>query len=547
MTSNRWKTLLVICHFILLFSLPLYSQQTALVDQEPVTPAPVILEGETVFYIRAGLKNLTPEARADNVVQRLTELSADYAVPVERLRVVDTDISTDIVADQHIVAMFVDADAAAEGKSRVSLARETLPKIKNAVLQYRHAHSKEQMLKGIGETALATLALVLAMWLVIRISRRLTLLAESRLRLPGADASKLRAFSTKVIGTIRAFVIAVLVYVYLQSSFAFFPGTRALSRQLFSYVLTPLQTIASAFLNKIPDLLFLCVLAVVTHYFLKFLRLFFYLIETSRWTISGFYPEWARPTYRIVRVLVIGFALVVAFPYVPGSNTEAFKGISIFAGVLISLGSTSAISNVIAGVILAYMRPYKIGDWVMIGDTMGVVIETSFLVTRIHTPKNEEITVANANVLGKEITNYSNMARQNGLIVHTSVTIGYGAPWARVHELLISAARATEQIRSEPLPFVLQTALNDFYVTYQINAYTDIPAHSKNPQDLQLLYSALHRNIQDKFNEGGVEIMSPHYIQLRDGNEPAVPGQYVPKDHIPGALRVLVETLNKKS
>lgn len=542
----RWKILFVFCHFIALYALPLYCQQSAPSEQESVSPAPVMLEGETLFYVRTGLKNLTAEDRANNILERLTALAADYAVPVEHLKVVETEISTDIVADQHLVVYFVDADAAAEGKNRKALAEETLPRIKNAVQNYRQAHSEEEIARSIGETAIATLVFILAIWVVTRIFRKLTVFARSKLRFPGADASNLRTLATNFLGTIRFLIIAVLVYLYLQSSFAFLPWTRNLSLQLFSYILSPLQTIGAAALNKIPDLLFLCVLAVITHYFLRFLRLFFYLIETGRWNFERFYPEWAKPTYRIVRVLVVAFALVIAFPYVPGSSTEAFKGISLFAGILISLGSTSAISNIIAGIILIYMRPYKAGDWVMIGDTTGVVTEMSFLVTRLHTPKNEELSVSNSNVLGKDIVNYSNMAGKNGLIIHTSVTIGYGSPWKKVHELLISAALATEWIRTEPAPFVLQTALNDFFVTYEINAYTNLPAHSKQPQDLQLLYSGLHRNIQDKFNEGGVEIMSPHYVQLRDGNNPAVPGKYIPLDHIPGALRVLVETLNNK-
>ena len=355
----------------------------------------------------------------------------------------------------------------------------------------------------------------------------------------------MQGFATTVLGAIRFLVVLILLYFYLQSTLAFFPWTRALSLQLLGYIIGPLRTIGVATLRKIPDILFLCVLSAVIYYVLHFLRLFFYLIENGQLTFSGFYPEWAKPTYRIVRGLVIAFALVVAFPYIPGSGSDAFKGISLFAGLLISLGSTSAISNMIAGMILTFMRPYKVGDWVVIGDTTGVVTEMSFLVTRLQTPKNEEIAVANSIVLGKEITNYSNLARKNGLIVHTSVTIGYGTPWRTVHDLLISAALATEWIRPEPAPFVLQTELNDFFVTYQINAYTDVPARSNHPQDLQLLYSGLHRNIQDKFNEGGVEIMSPHYVQLRDGNEPAIPSQYVPKDHIPGALQVRVDGIKK--
>lgn len=515
--------------------------QTAPAQQEGVPPAPVVLEGNTVFYYRAPLKGVSPEDRASNTVQRLTALAKDYAVPIEDIKVQDTEISTDIVADQHVIAIFTDYDGRAAGTSRLELANQTLPSVKKAIANYRFSHTKEEILKSSGEAAIATLVLIVIIFVIHRTFRFLIAVSVRKIRLPGADTAKLHGFVVNVLRTIRAILILFVVYFYLHSTLAFFPWTRALSLQLLSYIIDPLQTIGSAAVHKIPDLLFIAVLTVVVHYFLKFLRLFFYLIETGKFSLPGFYTEWAKPTYRIVRGLVIAFALVVAFPYVPGSSSEAFKGISIFAGVLFSLGSTSAISNMIAGMILTYMRPYKTGDWVMIGDTMGIVTEMSFLVTRVHTPKNEEISVANSIVLGKDIKNYSNMARRGGLIVHTGVTIGYGSPWRKVHELLISAAVATEGILKEPTPFVLQTALNDFYVAYEINSYTDIPARSSQPQDLQILYSELHKNIQDKFNEGGVEIMSPHYMQLRDGNEPAVPSQYIPRDHVPASLRVLID------
>lgn len=530
-----------------LFPLPVPAQQTQTTESEPpeFEPAPVVLEGETIFTIRAGLKYLTPQQRAENTTKRILAIASDYTVQVEDLKIVETDISTDIATDQHLAALFTDADAKAEGKTRQALAKETLPKIQMVILHYRQAHSRVEILKSVGESVLATLALILSAVFIGRFFRKMIRFTERKLRFGVASESKIHTFAGNLLRTTHILVLLVLAYFYLHTTLALFPWTRAISIQLLSYILSPLKTMGTAFLNKIPDLLFLFVLTVVFYHFLKFLKLFFYLIESGKFSITGFFPEWAKPTYRIVRAVVIGFALVVAFPYVPGSDSEAFKGISIFAGILISLGSTSAISNVIAGTILTYMRPYKIGDWVMIGEVMGVVTEMSFLVTRVHTPKNEEIAISNSIVLGREITNYSNLARKNGLIIHTSVTIGYGAPWKKVHELLISAALATEWIQPEPAPFVLQTALNDFYVAYQINAYTDVPARSDHPQDLQVLYSNLHKNIQDKFNEGGVEIMSPHYYQLRDGNELAVPASYVPRDHVPSALRVLVDKVTK--
>jgi len=219
----------------------------------------------------------------------------------------------------------------------------------------------------------------------------------------------------------------------------------------------------------------------------------------------------------------------MTFPYLPGSESPAFRGVSIFLGVLFSLGSTAAVANVVAGVILTYMRAFRIGDRVKISDTIGDVIEKTLLVTRVRTIKNEDITVPNAMVLGSHIINYSSSAKDRGLILHTTVTIGYDAPWRKVHELLIAAAHSTEHILKEPSPFILQTALDDFYVSYELNAYTN------RPEIMAGIYSSLHQNIQDRFNESGVEIMSPHYAAFRDGNQTTVPGGRTEKDSaLPG-------------
>lgn len=323
-----------------------------------------------------------------------------------------------------------------------------------------------------------------------------------------------------------------LFYFYLATVFSFFRPTRTWAATLVSYFLSPLQSVFTSFVNYLPNIFFIIVIAVITRYVLKFIRLIFREIERGTLALPGFYQEWAGPTYKIVRFMVIALAAIVVFPYLPGSKSPAFQGISIFLGVLFSLGSTSAIANMVAGVVLTYMRPFKVGDRVKIADTVGDIIEKTLLVTRVRTIKNVDIAVPNSMVMGSHIINFSSSAQERGLILHTSVTIGYDAPWRKVTELLIGAAIDTEHILEKPEPFVLQTSLDDFFVTYELNAYTD------QPNIMAKTYSDLHQNIQDKFYEAGVEIMSPHYSALRDGNKMAIPDKYLPKSYLPSSFRV---------
>jgi small-conductance mechanosensitive channel len=285
-------------------------------------------------------------------------------------------------------------------------------------------------------------------------------------------------------------------------------------------------------LAYLPNLIVVAAIALVTYYAVRLLRLIFGEIQKGELKIRGFYPDWAEPTEKLIRMLVFVLAAIVAFPYLPGSKSPAFQGISIFLGVLLSLGSSSAVANAIAGVILTYMRSFLLGDWVQIGETTGEVIEKNILVTRVLTPKAEIITIPNATVMSNSVKNYSIEARKSGVIFHTTVTIGYNAPWRTVHQLLIDAANATEHVLQHPTPFVLQHALNDFYAAYELNAYTDCPSQMLN------IYSALHQNIQDKFNDAGVEICSPHFSSLRDGNVIAIPEQYIKPGYQAAAFRV---------
>jgi small-conductance mechanosensitive channel len=260
-------------------------------------------------------------------------------------------------------------------------------------------------------------------------------------------------------------------------------------------------------------------------YVIRFVKYIFQEIEAEKLVLSNFHSDWAMPTFSIVQFLLYAFMFVLIFPYLPGSDSDIFKGVSVFVGVLFSLGSSSAIANMVAGLVITYMRPFKIGDRIKIDNVTGDVVEKTLLVTRIRTIKNELITIPNSSVLSGNTTNYSVEAIDKGLIVYTTITIGYDVPWPKMHKVLIEAASRTDMIMEDPKPFVLQTSLEDFYVAYQINAYT------REASKQALIYSSLHQNIQDVCNENDVEILSPHYRAARDGNMSTIPADYLPKDY----------------
>ena len=300
-------------------------------------------------------------------------------------------------------------------------------------------------------------------------------------------------------------ILVVAAYIYLEYVFHLYPWTRPAARDLLSYVFEPVRSIAFALLAYLPKLAFLVILTILTRYLLKLTRLFFASLEAGTLALGTFDPDWATPTYKLVRMAVIAFAVVVAYPYLPGSESAAFKGVSLFLGVMLSLGSSSAISNVVAGYSMTYRKAFKLGDRVKIGDQIGEVLETRLLVTRLRTPKNEEVIIPNSEILNQHVVNFSSLARTEGLILHTRVGIGYETPWRQVEAMLLAAAERTPGLKTEPRPFVLQRELGDFAVTYELNVYTDRPGA------MLRTYTELHRNILDLFNEYGVQIMTPAY------------------------------------
>ena len=334
--------------------------------------------------------------------------------------------------------------------------------------------------------------------------------------------------------------IILLIYIALPILFGIFPWTQNFAEKLFSYVLTPVKKVAFGVWDYMPNLVTIIVLIFIFRYIIKFLHFLKTEIENKKLNIDGFYPDWANPTFQILRVLVLAFLLVLIYPYLPGSDSPIFKGISVFLGFLFTFGSMGSLSNIVAGIVLTYMRLFKINDRVQIGDVTGDVIEKNLLVTRIRTPKNEIISIPNSTVMNSHTINYSSDTPNRGLILHTTITIGYDAPWKDVQQALLDAADRTDKILKEPKPFVLQTSLEDFYVAYQINAYT------REASSQAAIYSDLHRNIQDAFNEAGIEIMSPHYRAGRDGSHTTIPANYLEKDYKAPPFNIKMDPNNKQ-
>ena len=308
----------------------------------------------------------------------------------------------------------------------------------------------------------------------------------------------------------------VLVITGITYTLSFFPGTHGLASMIIEVTSGILLSFRTAVFGFLPNLLTLFLIITVTYYTLKLLRFFYDGVKNNKIRIFGLHKDLVEPTYQLLRFFSVALALVAAYPFLPGSNSPVFRGIALFTGFLLSLGSTALAANIISGIVLTYTRGLRVGDRVKIGETTGDVVERTILVTRIRTIKNVIISIPNSMALNNEIINYSSTLSKDGLILHTTVTIGYDVPWREVHGLLISAALSTPNIQTVPKPFVLQTSLDDYYVSYELNAYTTTP------KLMAMTYSKLHQNIQDQFNNAGVEIMSPAYMAYREGSSTTI-------------------------
>ena len=476
--------------------------------------AAVTLDGEVLFQV-PGVTAYPAAERAQAIRQRIEAIAADRSIAIDSLRVVEMEDRSKIVADDRLVVAFVEFDAAAEGISRQILAEQARIRIAAAIASYRKERSPRVLLIRTAYALGATVGFVLLLLLFRGAFQRLDALAERRLRF---HVKRLEARSHQLIQAqqlIRAVhgllkflgILSVLAaaYVYAHLVLSLYPWTRPMAMRLFELLLNPFGAVVMGILDALPNLAFVAIVAVVTRYVLKVMRLYFSGLGHGTIALAGFDREWALPTYKIARWLIIAFALVVAYPYIPGSGSEAFKGVSIFLGVVISLGSSSVIANLIAGYAMIYRRAFKVGDRILVKDLTGDVTDIRLMVTHLRTVKNEEIVVPNSEILNSYVINYSTLARSRGLILHTTVGIGYETPWRQVEAMLRLAAERTPGLLKEPAPFVLQKSLGDFAVTYELNAYCDDPTR------MAPLYTSIHQNVLDVFNEHGVQIMTPAY------------------------------------
>jgi small-conductance mechanosensitive channel len=492
-----------------------------------VARAPVSLDGRVISELR-GVSAYPAERRAQDIGARLKALAADRSMPIDAIQVIVGEDRHDIRAGELRLLSLYDADAELEGIPRAVLGEAIRQKIVEAVEAYRHERTPGALLAATAYALGATLAAALVLFALLRGFRGLYALIERRLQ---ARIEELEARSQKVIqveqvasglrSALRVLQIGsvvALAVIWAQYVLYLYPWTRPLAERVLALILDPLRTIGLGIAGALPNLVFLLLLFFLTRFTLRTLRLGFSGIDRGTVKLAGFDPEWAWPTYRVARLLVVAFAIVVAYPYIPGSDSAAFKGISLFLGVIFSLGSSSIIANLIAGYSMTYRRTFRIGDRIQVGDLSGDVVEAGLMVTRLKSVKNEELVIPNSLILNGSVVNYSTRAREQGLILHTTVGIGYETPWRQVEAMLLLAAGRTPGLLKDPSPFVLQTALGDFCITYEINAYCD------NAQAMARLYHHLHQSILDVFNEYGVQIMTPAYE--RDPPDPKV----VPRD-----------------
>ena len=510
---------------------------------EPQAGSPVLFEGNRILDISSSLTGeLTPGQRAA-LIQQNIQTFADSKADAALLKVIRLPEGYGVGTDDSILMVITKLDAEPTGKSPEELARQILGELQTALITYRTRHNWKTYGMGAAYSFLSIVALWLAlrlnnwafMWLVKKVS---TLHDHWKGGIHFKSFEVLSALRIErvvlvMLKSLRIFVILLFLYFFLPLILSFFPETHDLGSKLLDYLISPFISIFHTVIKFIPNFFYIFVIAVIARYVLKVISYVFRLIERGELEFEWFYQDWARPTYQIIRFLVIVIALISAYPYIPGSSSQAFQGVGLVLGAIISFASSSAISNIVAGVILTYTRAFRLGDRIKVGETSGDVVDKTLLVTRVETIKSEIVTIPNSLVMSAQIINFSTSADDgDGVIIHTTVTIGYDVPWKQVKDLLVEAARETKNILDKPEPFVLQTALDDFYVSYEINAYT------KEPKYMAFTYSDLHRNILEKFDAAGVEIMSPHYYALRDGNASAVPSVLNAKGYVAPVFKV---------
>ena len=509
-------------------SLRMVERKARIDSLRQTTPgAPLIVDGDTLLTVYARRGGMLPEARVEDICETVLSLGKSLKFFVDSIYIYEGDFTTDIMAGETVVMSITDTDGLWQNKTRQELASEYAVIIQKKVSQLHDEYGLQKKIESLLYGLLIILVQVLLIWLTNWLYRRwrfrlLRLLLKSTkpLEFKGYEVltkHRMGVLFVMMLKTFRILIIFLQLLISIPILFSLFPETKALIYKLLGYIWDPITDIFSSIINFLPNFFKIVIIVLCFRYLVKGLKYLANELKTGKLKINGFYADWAMPTYLVLRILCYSFMLVMIWPLLPSSNSEVFQGVSVFIGVIVSLGSSSIIGNVMAGMVMTYMRPFRIGDFIRYGDTEGFVIEKTMLVTRIRTRKNEVITIPNSNLMTSQTSNFTFAAQNYGVIVHTKVTIGYDMKWTLIRDLLLEAAHNTPHIVKKPEPFVRITALDDFYVEYEINAYTH------RTEALSEIYSTLHQNILDNFHVNGVEIMSPHIFAHRNDLETQIP------------------------
>lgn len=491
---------------------------------------PVVIESDTLYYIYSKRGGVSPQLRAQSVQLEVLSLGKQLILEPDSLYLDSTDISTDIMYNGKVIASFTDFDALWENTTRGKLAESRREVIIDKLHKLQKEYGFERLAKRVLLALLVIIIQILLIWGTIWCFKKL------KHKIWSTNQSKFRPFTfrgyelidkkrqVRVLISITRLFAYIFVLIQLIISvpilFSIFPQTEDLAFQIFYYIWNPVKNILRSIVEYVPNLFTIAVIYLAIKYLVKLIGYFAKEIESERLKINGFYSDWAQPSYQIIRFLLYAFMIAMIYPYLPGAGGSVFQGVSVFVGLIISLGSTSVIGNIMAGLVITYMRPYKIGDRIKLNDTVGNVMEKTPFVTRIKTPKNEIVTIPNSFILSSHTVNYSASARDYGLIIHSEISFGFEEDLQKIHSLLIEAALMTTGVLSDPKPFVHEISLHDFYPIYQINAYI------KEADQQAQIYSDLHQNIQELANKEGIELLSPHYYAYRDGNKVTIPEKY---------------------
>lgn len=510
------------------------AQRRSIDSLRALTPGvPVVIDTDTLFILYTKKGGLTPHKRAENIQNTIRQIGETYSLNTDSTYVLDSENLSDIMYGDKVILSVTDQDALWLNTPRNELAQQYAPLVAKKITELKKEHSILQIAKRIG---LFILVLVVQyfLWkgtsfLFKKLRRRIIWLRNNKLK--SVSIKDYEFLDTRKQGRVLLFLSKILQYVIILIQlaisipilFSIFPQTETLAMTLFSYIFDPVKMILTSVVKYIPKLFIIIIIYFCIKYLIKMIQYIANEIQSEKLKITGFYPDWAQPTFNIIRFLLYVFMIAMIYPYLPGSQSGVFQGISVFVGLIVSLGSSSAIANIVAGLVITYMRPFRIGDRIKLNETEGNVIEKTPFVTRIRTPKNEIITIPNSSIMSSQTINYSASAQEYGLIIHTVATVGYDVPWKDVHDMLIDAAKATPEVSAHPKPFVLELNLSDNYIEYQINAYI------KNPNKLAQIYSDLHRNIHEKANEAGIELLSPQYFAHREAEAKVIPPEYLNK------------------